>query len=172
MRRLQRRERDRREEFCDWTANRLATRHGLVAIEALRVRNMTRSARGTLERPGSKVRQKAGLNRSILDKGWYKLQLAVENVARYTGTTIVKVPAPYTSQTCHACTHVDPKSRESQAEFRCTSCGHQDNADVNAAKNVLAAGLAVSACGDLGTSRSAKQEPAGTREVLPLPPAA
>jgi putative transposase len=92
LRQVKRRERDRRQDFVSWTANRLATRHGMVAVEDLKTRNMTRSAKGTVEEPGSRVAQKAGLNRSILGKGWHKLHLALENVARYTGTTIVKVP--------------------------------------------------------------------------------
>jgi putative transposase len=92
-------------------------------IEDLRIRNMTRTARGTVAEPGRNVKQKAVLNRAILDKGWHKLQLAVENVARYTGTTIVKLPAAYTSQTCLACHSVSPNNRESQAVFRCLTCG-------------------------------------------------
>jgi putative transposase len=172
MRQLRRRERDRRRDFCVWTANRLATRHGLIVVEDLKTRHMTASAKGTIDQPGSNVRQKAGLNRAILDKGWHLFARALENVARYTGAQIVKVPAPYTSQRCSTCRNVDPASRESQAVFRCTTCGHTENADVNAAKNVLADGLSVSACGDLGTSRSVKQEPAGNREELLHQPAA
>lgn len=160
MRRIKRSETNRRDDFCNQTAHHLVTRNALVSLEDLRTRNMTRAAKGTVEEPGRNVRQKAGLNRSILDKGWHKLQLAVENVARYTGTQVVKVPAAYTSQTCSACRAVDPKSRESQAVFRCTTCGHAEHADVNAAKNILAAGWAVTACGDLGVTRSVKQEPA------------
>jgi putative transposase len=172
MRQVKRRERDRRTDFVSWTANRLATGHGMVAVEKLNTRNMTRSAKGTVEEPGSRVAQKAGLNRAILDKGWHKLQLALENVARYTGATIVKVPAAYTSQRCSACRTVDPESRESQAVFRCTTCGHAENADVNAAKNVLADGLSVSACGDLGATRSVKQEPGGNPRGITTPTAA
>ncbi|MFE4446537.1 zinc ribbon domain-containing protein [Streptomyces sp. NPDC056820] len=69
--------------------------------------------------------------------------------------------AAYTSQRCSACGFVTEGNRESQAVFRCKArgCGHRDHADVNAAKNIKAAGHAVSACGDLGTSRSVKQEP-------------
>lgn len=160
MRRIKRRESNRRDDFCNQTAHRLATRHALVAVEDLRAKNMTRSGRGTVSEPGRNVAQKAGLNRSIRDKGWNKLELALESVSRYTGAQIVKVPAAYTSQTCSVCRSVDPKSRESQAAFRCTRCGHTENADVNAAKNILAAGQAVTACGDLAVGRSAKQEPA------------
>ncbi|MDD6793462.1 MAG: zinc ribbon domain-containing protein, partial [Thermobifida fusca] len=61
--------------------------------------------------------------------------------------------------TCHACGHCAPDNRESQAEFRCRACGHQANADVNAAKNILAAGLAVTGRGDLAVGRSVKRQP-------------
>lgn len=169
MRRMKQREAHRRADFCNQTAHQLATRNALVALEDLRTANMTRSGKGTLEEPGRNVKQKSGLNRAILDKGWHKLELALTNVARYTGSEIVKVPAAYTSQTCSVCRNVDPESRNSQAVFRCTGCGHAAHADVNAAKNVLAAGRAVAACGDLGTGRSAKQEPQPASALVGIP---
>ncbi|MEU3307522.1 transposase [Nocardiopsis sp. NPDC006832] len=155
---------DRRTDFCARLARQLTTRHSMVVLENLRTTNMTASAKGTPEEPGKRVRQKSGLNRAILDKGWHRLELALRNAARRTGTRIVLVDPAYTSQTCYRCKVVDANSRESQAEFVCTSCAHTDHADVNAAKNILhAAGHAVSACGDLGVARSVKQEPAPPR---------
>lgn len=151
--------RDRRSDFNAQTAVRLVRAHGLVVVEDLKVRNMVKSAKGTIDAPGTNVRQKAGLNRSILGKGWGGLLLQLEHSARYHGATIVKVNPAYTSQTCHACKHIARDSRESQATFRCVACGHRDNADVNAAKNILAAGLAVTGRGDLGNARSAKRQP-------------
>jgi len=156
---LNKRVRGRRTDFCAWTANRLTADHGMVVIEALTVANMVRSAKGTVEKPGTNVRQKSGLNRAILAKGWGRFALRLEHKARYNGSQIVKVPAAYTSQTCHACKQVARENRESQAVFRCVACGHQANADVNAARNILAAGLAVTGRGDLGNSRSAKRQP-------------
>jgi putative transposase len=96
------------------------------------------------------------LNKAILSKGWYRFEQALKSVSRYTGTQVIKVPAAFTSQRCSACGHVDPKSRESQAVFRCTNCSRPaEHADVNAAKNILAAGRALglnadsqNACGD------------------------
>jgi transposase len=156
---LNARVRARRTDFAAWTANRLTKNHSLVVVENLKVGNMTRSAKGTIEQPGRNVRQKAGLNRAILAKGWGAFILTLEHVARYHGAEVVQVKAAYTSQTCNACKHVAPESRESQAVFRCVACGHQDNADVNAAKNILAAGLAVTGRGDLGDARSVKRQP-------------
>ncbi|WP_255530007.1 transposase [Planomonospora sp. ID67723] len=84
---------------------------------------------------------------------------ALEHKARYNGSRIVRVPPAYTSQRCSACGTVDAKSRESQAVFARTSCAYTGNADVNAAKNILAAGLAVTGRGDLAVGRSAKRQP-------------
>ncbi|MFF5211512.1 RNA-guided endonuclease InsQ/TnpB family protein [Streptosporangium sp. NPDC000396] len=154
--------RNRRTDFLAWTANRLTLNHGLVVVEDLQVRNMTTSAKGTVDVPGTNVRAKAGLNRAILAKGWGGLMFSLEHKARYNGSRIVRVPAGYTSQRCSACGLVDAKSRESQAVFACTSCAYACNADVNAAKNILAAGLAVTGRGDLAAGRSAKRQPPET----------
>ncbi|MGP3971136.1 RNA-guided endonuclease InsQ/TnpB family protein [Streptomyces sp. 6N223] len=152
---------DRRADFWAQTAHRICRRNALVVLEDLRIKSMTASAVGTVEAPGRRVRQKAGLNRAILDKGWRIGERAFRNAARTTGTTVVVVNPAHTSQTCSRCGVVDANSRESQAKFACTACGHTEHADVNAARIIKAAGLAVSACGDLAMGRSAKQEPVG-----------
>ncbi|MEW2394538.1 transposase [Streptomyces sp. NPDC046862] len=160
---------DRRADFCAWTANRITQRNAVVVLENLKTKNMSKSAKGTVANPGKQVAQKRGLNRAILDKGWHRLELGLTNAARYTGTTVVKVNPAYTSQTCNICKVVDSESRKSQAVFECTACGHQANADVNAARNILnAAGYAVSACGDLGAGRSVNQELPGPCEAVPV----
>lgn len=151
--------RHRRMDFAQQTAHQLTTDHGLVVIEDLRVQAMTRSARGSVEQPGRNVAQKAGLNRAILDKVWGSLRRALEWQGNKNGCAVMGVAAAYTSQTCSACGYTAAESRESQADFRCVSCGYKDNADVNAAKNILAAGLAVTGRGDLGVARSVKRQP-------------
>ena len=164
---LNRRVRDRRADFCAYNANRLTRDHGLVVLEDLKTTNMTRSAKGTAEAPGRNVKQKAGLNRSILDKGWHDFERRCEYKARVNGSRVIKVNPAYTSQTCNACGHRAPENRESQAVFRCVACKHQAHADVNAAKNILAAGLAVTGRGDLCESTSMNRQP-----VLAKPPRA
>jgi putative transposase len=153
---LRARERRRRQDFCVKTAQRLAHENAVVVLEQLPIRNMTRRAKPVADpvNPGQYLPNgasaKSGLNRAILSKGWNRFEVALKSASRYSGTQVVKVPAALTSQRCSACGHVDPKSRESQAVFRCTHCSRPaEHADVNAAKNILAAGLlAVSACGD------------------------
>ncbi|WP_232778604.1 RNA-guided endonuclease InsQ/TnpB family protein [Carbonactinospora thermoautotrophica] len=157
--RLNARIRNRRNDLCVWVANRLTRRHGLVVVEDLNIKDMTAFAKGTIEAPGRQVRQKAGLNRAILNKGWSRLVLALEHAGRYHGCSVVMVNPAYTSQTCSACGHCASENRESQAVFRCVACGQLDHADVNAAKNILAAGLAVTGRGDLAGRRSVKRQP-------------
>lgn len=122
-------------------SRRLVRSYGLVAIENLKIRNMTASGQGTVEEPGSRVAQKSGLNRAILNVGWYALERMLRYKMEETGGLLVKVPAAYSSQTCAACGHVDARSRESQAIFCCTACGEVANADINAAKTILARAL-------------------------------
>lgn len=115
----------------------IANAFGTVAIEALVVRNMMRSAKGTAEQPGRNVRAKAGLNRLIAERGWYQIERLLDYKLAERGGNLVKVNPAFTSQTCACCGVVDKASRESQARFVCRSCGHEDHADVNAARNIL-----------------------------------
>ncbi|MEV0994600.1 transposase [Nonomuraea sp. NPDC050202] len=154
---LKARETDRRKDWVEKTSTDLARRFDVIAVEDLKTGNMTRSAKGTLAKPGRNVRQKAGLNRGILAAGWGQL---VERLEHKAPGRVVKVNPAYTSQRCSACGIVEAKSRESQADFRCRSCGYACNADVNAAKNIKhAAGHAVSARGGLPLGEPANREP-------------
>ncbi|MEV5705533.1 transposase [Actinoallomurus sp. NPDC052274] len=143
--RLNARQVDRRKDWVEKTSTRPASDFDLIRVEDLKIKNMVRSARGTLTAPGTNVRAKTGLNRSIHAAGWGLLATRLEQKAP---GRVEKVNPAYTSQTCHACGHCAAENRESQAVFRCRACGHVDHADVNAAKNI-AAGCAVTARGAL-----------------------
>ncbi|MEU3165111.1 transposase [Streptosporangium sp. NPDC006930] len=117
--------------------------HDVIACEDLRIANLTRSASGTLQAPGTNVAQKAGLNRSILDAGWGVFLTILADKAESAGRELIAVNPANTSRTCARCGHVAKENRLTQAEFRCVSCGHAAHADVNAATNILRAGLAL-----------------------------
>jgi len=133
--RLRAREADRRKDWCEKTSTDLARRFDVIRFEDLRIRNMTRSAKGTAEAPGVNVRQKAGLNRAILAQGWGLLVRRTEDKAP---TRVEKVRAAYTSLRCSVCGWISKDSRDSQAGFCCVSCGFTCNADENAAVNIAA----------------------------------
>jgi putative transposase len=131
----------RRKDAAHKATTRIAKNHSIIVIEDLRVKNMTASAAGTVDDPGRNVRQKAGLNRSLLDVAPYQIRQMLEYKAAWYGSTVIAVNPAYTSQTCSLCGCVDARSRLSQSEFCCVACGHVDNADINAAKNILNKGL-------------------------------
>jgi putative transposase len=154
--RLKAREADRRRDWTEQVSTDLARRFDLICVEDLDVRAMTRTAKGTLQRPGRGVRQKTGLNRTILASGWGRLVDRLEDKAP---GRVQKVEAAYTSQTCNACGQIARESRESQPSFRCVACGHKAHADVNAARNIAAAGQAVAARGGQGWLGPTNREP-------------
>ena len=124
----------------DWhheAALNIARCFGKVVLEDLKIRNMTASARGTVDEPGRNVRQKSGLNRSILNQGWHGFETLLAYKLEERGGTLVTVDPAYTSQTCSECAAVDRESRESQAVFLCRHCGFSAHADHNAAINIL-----------------------------------
>jgi transposase len=151
---LRARQSDRRKDWAEKTSTDLARRFDVIRVEDLRISNMTRSGKGTLDRPGRHVRAKSTLNRRVLASGW---GLLAERLQDKMQDRLQKVRYAYTSQRCSACGTVDAEARESQAVFACRSCGHAENADVNAARNI-AAGYVVNARGgpQLGP---AKREP-------------
>lgn len=149
---------DARKDFLHKTSTSISKNHAVVLLEDLRVSNMSRTAKGTKETPGRNVKAKSGLNKSILDQGWFEFRRQIEYKQAWLGGKVIDVPPQYTSQTCPVCGCVKPGNRRSQEVFRCLECGHQDNADFVAACNILAAGHAVSACGDTGTVRILAQE--------------
>lgn len=124
-----------RKDWVEQTSTMLARRFDQIRFEGLRITNMTRTARGTVEQPGTNVRQKAGLNRAILAAGWGMLRARTGQKAP---GRVQDVPAAYTSLRCSACGWIEKNSRKSQAEFVCVSCGFSINADINAAVNVAA----------------------------------
>ncbi len=163
--RAQRKVKRQRTHFLHVESKKVAKNHGVVIFEKLQLRNMTKSAKGTVEKPGRNVSAKSALNRGLLGAalGEFKRMVAYKIVLE--GGRIVEVPPAWSSQTCAECDHVDAASRKGE-RFCCTACGHTDHADVNAARVLLARGMLVLAveptvtvCGDAGArGRSTKQK--------------
>lgn len=149
-----------RRDYLHKVTTTVSKNHAMIVIEDLKVSNMSKSAAGTVSLPGRNVRAKSGLNRSILDQGWYEMRRQLEYKQLWSGGQVLAVPPAYTSQRCACCGHTAKENRLSQSKFRCQVCGYTANADVNGARNILAAGHAVLACGEMVQSgRSLKQEP-------------
>ena len=146
-----------RRDYLHKISTEISKNHAIIMIEDLKVSNM--SAKGTKEEPGQSVKQKSGLNRRILDQGWYEFRRQLEYKQQWRGGKVIVVPPQHTSQECLKCHHVCKENRKTQSLFQCVACGYTAHADFVGANNILAAGQAASACGS-NLERDRKQEPA------------
>lgn len=135
-----------RRDFLHKATTTISQNHAMVCIEDLQVRNMSRSAAGTTENPGKNVRAKSGLNKAILDQGWFEFRRQLDYKLAWAGGHLIVVPPQNTSRTCPACGHVSADNRQTQARFLCVECGFEENADLVGAINILRAGHARCAC--------------------------
>ena len=156
-----------RRDYLHKATTTISKNHAMVCIEDLQVRNMSKSAAGTTETPGKNVRAKSGLNKAILDQGWYEFRRQLDYKLAWNGGQLVAVPPRNTSRTCPCCDHVAKENRLSQARFECVACGFEENADLVVAINVLRAGHARLACADTSPAVGASgQEPTEATQAL------
>ena len=171
-----------RKNWAHHITSEIVAKHGFIAVEGLQIKNMTKSAKGTADEPGKNVAQKTGLNRSILENGWGIAKAMLAYKTQFSGGRMEEIAAAYTSQQCAECGHSEKENRKTQERFKCVKCGHEDDADINAARNILVRGLglmresdgeAESGRGDSGVSRSVKrQSPIEQRGEIPAKRAA
>ncbi|GAB3259055.1 hypothetical protein GCM10027456_38140 [Kineosporia babensis] len=142
--RLHRRVSNIEENWARHTAKTLVAEHEVIVLEDLNLQGMTKSAKGTTEEPGKNVAAKSGLNRALA-------QAAPARVARWVtvraesaglGRRIWLVNPAHTSQQCSACAVIDATNRITRDTFYCGACGLYEHADINAARNIRARGLA------------------------------
>jgi putative transposase len=142
-----------RRDWIDKVTTNLAKNHSQIILEDLQIRNMTRSASGTIEEPGKNVAQKKGLNRSLLRQGLGILETVLKYKCERNGVPLILVPPQYTSKICSHCGEKENTERPSQSDFHCLACGLKMNADTNAALNIFTRGQRGSACGDAGIAQ-------------------
>lgn len=149
---------NKRKDYLHKVTTQLSKKHGLIVLENLKISKMSKSAKGTIEKPGKNVKAKSGLNRSILDQGWHMFQTYLEYKMKYSGGQVIYVDPKNTSLKCNRCKKIAKENRKSQSKFECIYCGYKANADLNASINILAEGLLVLACGVEALASTMKQE--------------
>jgi putative transposase len=117
--RIHRKVRRQRNHMLHQLSARLSKSHATVVVEKLQIQNM--------------LKANHGLARRVSDAGWGRLVEMLRYKLAWSGGTLVEVPAAYSSQTCSRCGEIDPASRNG-LRFLCTQCGHDEHADINAAK--------------------------------------
>ena len=131
----------KRSDFHHKLSKQFIDQNQTIVIEDLKLTNMTSSAKGSIDHPGTNVKTKSGLNRTLLDAGLGQFSNLLEYKADWYGRTLLRIDPKYTSQICNKCKHKEQANRK-RTKFVCLSCGHRDHADVNAAKNILARAMA------------------------------
>lgn len=149
-----------RRDYLHKCSNEISKNHAMIVMEDLQVSNMSRSAKGTIDNPGKNVKAKSGLNRSILDQGWYEFKRQLIYKQKWRGGDVIFVSPRNTSITCpeKSCRHISKENRKEQSSFKCEKCGYKENADYVGAVNVLRAGHVRLACGDIGNISFQAQE--------------
>ncbi len=130
-----------RKDYLHKASHTISKSHAVVCVEDLQIRNMSRTAAGSIEAPGRNVRAKSGLNKSILDQGWYEFRRQLDYKLAWNGGHLIAVPPRNTSRTCPCCGHVSADNRPTQARFECVECGYENNADIVGAMNILSRGI-------------------------------
>ena len=120
-----------RSDFLHKLSTDISKNHAKVYVEGLQIRNMSASAKGTVEEPGRNIKAKSGLNKSILDQGWYEFRRQLDYKLFWRGGMLAEVNPRHTSQRCSSCGHTSKENRVSQDVFRCQVCSHEENADEN-----------------------------------------
>ncbi len=129
-----------RNDFCHKTSRNLVGQEKteVIVFENLKTKNMTKKPKAKQDEQGrwlkNKAKAKAGLNKAILSKGWYKLEAYTIYKARRENKVVFKVSPHHTSQECADCGHIQPENRVTRDDFVCQVCGHAEDADINAAK--------------------------------------
>lgn len=130
-----------RKDYLHKISTYLVNNHAIIFIENLKINNMSKSAKGTIEEPGKNVKQKSGLNRSILEQGWGMFGDMLKYKQNWKNQTFDKKTAAFSSQECCLCHCKHKDNRTTQAKFACIKCDNKLNADLNAALNILYRGL-------------------------------
>jgi putative transposase len=140
---------DARHDWLHKTTTSLVRDHDVIVLEDLNVAGMTRSAKGTTTKPGKNVAAKAGLNRGILNHAFGQFREFLEYKAHWYGKQVVVLDRYYpSSKTCSTCGQLNTQLQLKDRTWTCTHCQTVHDRDLNAATNILAAGLAVTACGE------------------------
>ena len=140
---------DRRRDYQHQLSTKIIRENQVVCVESLAVKNMV---------------QNHCLAKAISDVGWSEFVRQLEYKAQWYGRTLVKIDKWYpSSKRCFDCGHILDSLPLDVREWDCPECGVHHDRDINAAKNVLAAGLAVSACGEAVRPGAVKTKPGTPR---------
>ena len=148
-----------RNDYLHKISSELSKNHAIVILENLKISNISKSAKGTVENPGKNVKQKSGLNRAILDQGWGEFIRQLEYKLAWNGGQLIQVDPRNTSRKCPECNHISCRNRKTQTVFCCQNCKYTANADYVGSLNIREAGLALLGLGGSLLKHPVKSQP-------------
>ncbi len=150
-----------RNDYLHKISSELSQNHAIVILEDLKISNMSKSAKGTVENPGKNVKQKSGLNRNILDQGWGEFIRQLEYKLTWNGGQLIQVNPKNTSRKCPKCGYISAENRKTQATFCCQqkNCNYTNNADYVGSINIREAGLVLLGLGGSSNELLMKSQP-------------
>jgi putative transposase len=139
--RIHERIRNRRHNFHHQEARKIVDVYGIITVEDLNIANMSKSPAPKLDMETGRFllnghAAKAGLNKSILDAGWYSFRMILKSKAESAGREFYEINPAYTSQDCANCGHRPPKEERKKLSDRwhdCPKCGYSVHRDKNSA---------------------------------------
>lgn len=144
---------DSRKDFLHKLTTRLVRENQVIAVESLAVKNMVKNHRLAL---------------AISDSGWSELIRQLDYKCRWYGRKLVEIDRWFpSSKRCNSCGHIVKKMPLNIREWQCPKCGANHDRDINASRNILAAGLAVSVCGATVRPEQSKSVKAGAKKQKP-----
>jgi putative transposase len=144
---------DSRKDFLHKLTTRLVRENQVIAVESLAVKNMVKNHKLAL---------------AISDSGWSELIRQLDYKCRWYGRKLVEIDRWFpSSKRCNSCGHIVEKMPLNIREWQCPNCGTNHDRDINASKNILAAGLAVSVCGATVRPEQSKSVKAGAKKQKP-----
>ena len=167
---IKRKQAARRKGRAHEFTTRVVREHSVIAIENTNVRDMTASAKGTRARPGKLVREKSDANRWIRNVAPYQVRQMLEYKAARRGGAVIAVDLEDMAMPCFACGSAGGRGKRSRASFVCGDCGHTENADLNAARNILFRALPGRAMAPREASRGSGSGSHGARKAIASPP--
>jgi putative transposase len=144
---------DSRKDFLHKLTTRLVRENQVIAVESLAVKNMVKNHKLAL---------------AISDSGWSELIRQLDYKCRWYGRKLVEIDRWFpSSKRCNSCGHILEKMPLNVREWQCPNCRTNHDRDINASKNILAAGLAVSVCGATVRPEQSKSVKAGAKKQKP-----
>ena len=123
-----------RLNFHHQVSRKLVNENQVIVLEDLKIKNMVKNRK---------------LSRAISEQGWYQFRSFLEYKCNWYGRELIVINQWYpSSKTCSSCGYIQTKMPLNIREWVCPDCGTKHDRDINAAKNILAVGTTVSACGD------------------------